>query len=92
MSKSQLMHLRIEPDLKSQVEALLKEMGLTASDAVNMYFAQIVNRGEIPFAIKAKIPNAETLAALQEADDIKSGKISAPISMSVDDFFASMGD
>ena len=91
MPKSDFISIRISPELKSRVEILFKEMGLTTSDAVSMFFAQVANRGEIPFTIKAKTPNSRTLAAMQECEDILSGKIDVP-SMSVDQFFAEMGE
>ena len=57
-------HARIDPDLKTNVSAILKGLGLNESDAIRLFYQQIkLNRG-IPFAIK--IPNEETLAALDE--------------------------
>ncbi|MCL2629949.1 MAG: type II toxin-antitoxin system RelB/DinJ family antitoxin [Firmicutes bacterium] len=75
MAKSQFMSIRIEPTLKDRVETLFGEMGITTSDAVTMFFAQVVNRGEIPFTIRAKNPNAVTLSAIEETEDMISGKI-----------------
>jgi len=70
MAKTEQISIRIAPNLKSQVEALFAQMGLTTSEAVTMFFTQVANRGEIPFTIKAKIPNAETLEAMEETERI----------------------
>ena len=60
---------RIDPDLKTNVSAILKGLGLNESDAIRLFYQQIkLNRG-IPFAIK--IPNEETLAALDEVANHK---------------------
>jgi DNA-damage-inducible protein J len=91
MAKSEFMNIRIAPELKRKVEILFDEMGLTTSDAVTLFFSQVVNRGEIPFIIKAKVPNAETLQALAEADKIASGEIKKQ-GMSVNDFFTEMSE
>ncbi len=57
-------HARIDPELKNNVSAILKSLGLSESDAIRMFYQQIeINRG-IPFEIK--LPNKETLDAIDE--------------------------
>jgi|GEM_PF-867396 len=53
MAKTQFMQIRIEPELKQKVEAMFSEMGLSVSEAVTLFFAQVAIRGEIPFTIRA---------------------------------------
>lgn len=43
-------------------------MGLTVSDAVRVFLMRVGADKQMPFAIKA--PNAETRAAMAEADEI----------------------
>lgn len=43
-------------------------MGLTVSDAVQVFLTRVVAEQQLPFAMKA--PNAETRAAMAEADVI----------------------
>ena len=45
--------------------------------AMNMFLRQVVRQGRIPFEIATDIPNAETVAAIKEMDDMLSGKIPA---------------
>ena len=60
-------HARIDPDLKTNVSAILKGLGLNESDAIRLFYQQIkLNRG-IPFAIK--IPNEETLETFRKTDE-----------------------
>ena len=71
------MSIRMDVELKKQAEAMLSDMGLNMTTAMNMFLRQVVRQGRIPFEIATDIPNAETLAAIEEAEDMLSGKISA---------------
>ena len=71
MSKATTVQARIELNLKKQGDRVLKKVGLTPSQAINAFYAQIVMQGGIPFEIK--IPNATTLAAIEELE-LKQGK------------------
>ena len=51
---------------KRQVEYLYKELGMTLSQAVNIYFEACLREYGIPFRIGYPKPNAETLAALKD--------------------------
>ncbi len=52
MSKSANLYARIEPDVKEQAEAILSALGIPASNAINMFYKQIIlNRG-LPFEVK----------------------------------------
>ncbi len=69
--------IRMDAQLKKQAEAMLSDMGLNMTTAMNMFLRQVVRQGKIPFEIATDIPNAETLAAIEEAEDMLSGKIPA---------------
>ncbi len=60
--------MRMEPTRKRQVEYLYKELGMSLSQAVNMYFEACLREYGIPFRVGYPKPNAETLAALQDDD------------------------
>lgn len=57
---------RISEDLKIQADALFKDMGLTTTEAVRMFLTQCINHGGLPFQPTGKIPNRQTLEALNE--------------------------
>jgi DNA-damage-inducible protein J len=57
---------RINPQLKKQVEGVLKEIGLSTSDAIRVFLQQCVNSGGLPFQPVAKQPSDETLEAIIE--------------------------
>lgn len=65
------LNVRVDENLKKTADALLNELGMNMSTAINIYLKQIVREKGIPFEIKLNNPNAETLQAFQ---DIKEGK------------------
>ena len=71
------MSIRMDAELKKQADAMLSDMGLNMTTAMNMFLRQVVRQGRIPFEIATDIPNAETIAAIKEMDDMISGKIPA---------------
>jgi len=67
MPKTAFLNARIDPELKVQAEEVLAGVGVSASQAITMFYRQVVLRRGIPFDVC--IPNAETVAALREADE-----------------------
>ena len=64
MTKSAIIHARMEPDLKDEGESVLKQLGLSTSEFISMTFRQLVMRRGLPF--DARIPNDETIEAINE--------------------------
>ena len=81
------MSIRMDTELKRQADAMLADMGLNMTTAMNMFLRQVVRQGKIPFEIATDIPNAETLAAMKEVDDMINGKIPAKKYTSTDELF-----
>ena len=65
---SSMLHIRLDDDVKAKATAALAAMGLTASDAVRLLFHRII--ADQAFPLELKVPNAETRAAMAEADTI----------------------
>lgn len=74
MAKTDVVHARIDPKLKANVESILNQLGLTSSDAVFLFFKQVELRGGLPFELRIPNFNAETLAAIEEARVISKDK------------------
>jgi DNA-damage-inducible protein J len=66
--------VRIDPATKAAAEGVFNQLGLSATDAIRMFYRQVVMQRGLPFS--AKIPNAETLAAIKELDAGKGKKTS----------------
>ena len=52
MAKSANLYARIEPELKEQAEAILGALGIPASNAITMFYKQIILQNGLPFAVK----------------------------------------
>lgn len=60
---------------KGQVEYTLREAGMTADEAVGLYFEACLHEWGIPFRVGYPKPNAETLAAMAEEDSVCYGNV-----------------
>ena len=75
MAKSANLNIRIDPDIKREAESLYNDLGITVSDAVNIFLRQSLRVGGLPFEMRRPHYNAETEAAMKEADDIIAGRV-----------------
>jgi len=63
--KTSTISARIDPDLKQRVERVFRELGLTSSQAITLFYKQVELQQGLPFVVK--IPNEATLQALENA-------------------------
>lgn len=66
MAATDLIKVRIEPELKREAEAILSSLGLTPQDAITLFYQQIRRDRGLPDA--TGVPNAETLEAMRQAE------------------------
>ena len=57
--------ISIDADVKAQAQALFADFGLDLSTAINIFLRQ-----SIPFPIQREVPNADTVAAMKEAEEM----------------------
>lgn len=57
MAKETTVRARISEELKNEAEDILKQLGLTTSQAINLYFSQIVLQKGMPFDVR--LPEAK---------------------------------
>ena len=62
--------IRMDSDLKAKADAFFSELGMNLSTAFNIFVRQSLREGRIPFDISLNQPNAETIAAMLEAERI----------------------
>jgi addiction module RelB/DinJ family antitoxin len=62
MSKTEKIVLRIDADLKKEVEAILNCLGLSISSGIMVFLRQIAMRRELPFRVSLNKPTAGDLA------------------------------
>lgn len=83
-AKSTNLYARIEPEVKEQAESILSALGIPASNAINMFYKQIILQGGLPFEVKLPSTRPVELSALSETEmnaelekgyaDIKAGR------------------
>ena len=61
------MATRIEPDVKEQAEGILAALGIPASNAINMFYKQIILQRGLPFEVKMPSARPVGISALSEA-------------------------
>ena len=66
MTRSAMIRARVEPKLKSDAETIFERLGLSASEAINMFYAQVKLRRGLPFDVV--VPNRTTLKTLRDTD------------------------
>lgn len=67
-AKSANLYARIEPDVKEQAESILSALGIPASNAINMFYKQIIlNRG-LPFDVKIPTQRPVNTAYISEVE------------------------
>lgn len=71
MAKSEVLNIRIEPNLKKQAEETLNYLGITMSEAVTIFFKQVVINDGIPFEIKKPRYKRRLKKAMKEANCIQ---------------------
>ena len=84
MAKTDTLHIRVEPNVKQQAEKTLNDLGLSITDAINVFLTQVILNNGIPFEIKKPQFNKETLQVMK---DTKSGKNLSKTFDNVDDMF-----
>lgn len=63
--------MRIDDELKKQAEELFNELGMNMTTAFTIFAKQAVREQRIPFEITREVPNAETLEAIREVEQMK---------------------
>lgn len=69
MAKTAMIRARTNEDVKADAEDILKRLGLTISDAVNLFLNQVRLHKGLPFEVR--IPNKTTLRTFKKTDEGK---------------------
>ena len=81
--------IRADAQLKREADRLFADLGMNFSTAVNIFLRQAVREQGLPFRPTRDVPNAETLAAMREADRIANDPDAKGFA-SVDELFADL--
>lgn len=76
MAKTANLYARIEPDVKEQAESILSALGIPASNAINMFYKQIILQRGLPFDVKiptARPLDVSTLSSIEMDQELEKG-------------------
>lgn len=68
MAKSASVYARIDPALKEQAESILSALGIPTSNAIDMFFKQIVLKKGLPFEVRLPYEKPVSTGELTEED------------------------
>jgi DNA-damage-inducible protein J len=66
MARTAMINARTERELKDEVEGILQSLGMSTTEAINIFFRQVKLRRGLPFPVE--IPNDETLKVFQDSE------------------------
>ena len=67
-AKTSNLYARIEPEVKEQAEKILASLGMTASNAINIFYKQIILNQGLPFEVRLPKNVPVSMAALSEEE------------------------
>lgn len=65
MPKTEMLHVRVEPEIKQMADQTFRSLGLTTADAINVFLRKSIDAGGFPFAVRRRL-SKETLDAMEE--------------------------
>lgn len=92
MAKTSSMHIRVKPEIKQEVEKILDTLGMTTTEAINIYLKQIILNCGLPFEVKTPQFSNEMLEAIKEADEIMKNPEKYPSYNSVEELMEALND
>ena len=66
MAKTDTLHIRIEPSVKKRAEETLNDLGLSITEAINVFLNQVILNDGIPFEVRKPKFNKETIQAIED--------------------------
>ncbi len=62
------LYARIEPEVKEQAENILSALGIPASNAINMFYKQIILQKGLPFEVKLPVSKPVSIGELTKEE------------------------
>lgn len=90
MAKTATINMRVSPEIKTEAETIFSSLGMTLTEAINVFLHKSVMEGGLPFEVRQPRYNAATEAAIRESRDIMSGKITPKSYASAEAMFADL--
>ena len=84
-----VINIHVNDKVKKEAETIFKSLGLNMSVAMNLFLKKCINENGIPFDLK--LPNNETIEALEETNKILNGDIERKSYKNDDELFEDLG-
>lgn len=68
-------NVSVDSDIRFSAENIFSKFGISLTDAIKIFLHKSVMEGGLPFDMKIKQYNAETIEAIEEAKAIREGRI-----------------
>ncbi len=62
-------NIRVDTDTKNTAKVIFEELGLDLSTAVNLFLKRSIAENGLPFELKLRMPNTETIRAIEESEN-----------------------
>lgn len=69
MSRAAMIHARMEPELKQDVESIFRALGMTTTEAVTLFYKQVKMQHGLPFPVEVPDEELDTW----QREEIKKG-------------------
>jgi len=69
MPKTDVIHMRVSPEIKGEAESILAKLGMSTTDAINIFLSQVILRRGLPFEVRLPSPNEATRKAMSDAEN-----------------------
>lgn len=66
----------LDPEVKEQAEAILKELGLSVSKSFELFYRQVIAQRGLPFELQ--VPNEKTMKAIENSRQGKGETFTSP--------------
>lgn len=66
----------LDPEVKEQAEAILKELGLSVSKSFELFYRQVIAQRGLPFELQ--VPNEKTIKAIENSRQGKGKTFTSP--------------
>lgn len=92
MTKSASISMRVNPQIKAEAESIYGSLGMTLTEAINIFLHKSILEGGLPFDVRQPRYNSETETAMREARDILAGEVAAESYDSASAMFAALDE
>ncbi len=65
------MTIRMNREVKQEAQEIFSSLGMDMTTAINVFLRQVIHFRGLPFEVRLDIPNEDTLAAINEVQQMK---------------------